>query len=134
MRKETLGLANAVERAAARSRQMRARASNIVDVAAERSRNVYDGAVNEAAEAMSSASDTLEVVGERAQSTGNAIRKRSKRAARAINRGETNLRAYEPRTIVDSAAAAMRRHSFAFTVAGAAALAYFTLKVIRREA
>lgn len=132
MDKENGGLEGAIARANVRGIQVRARASHMVDEAAERGRRVYDSAVNEAAEAMSSASDKVEAVGEKAHSTGKAIRKRSKRTARAIARGEKNLRDSDPREIVDAAAVAVRRHAFAFAAAGAAVLAFITVKLIRR--
>jgi len=133
MNKENGGLAGTIERASMRGGEVRARASHVVDAAAERGRRVYDSAVNEAAEALSSASDTVEAVGEKAHSTGNAIRKRSKRAARAITRGEKNLRGADPREIVDAATSAVRRHRFAFAVAGVAVLAFVTVKIMHRR-
>ena len=131
MNNEIRGLAGTVERVAKRGREVRAHASNIVDAAAERGRHVYDSTVNGTADAMSSASDTVEAVGEKARSTGIAIRQRSKRAARAIHRREMTLRDSDPRAIVDATAAAVRRHSFAFAVAGAAMLAFLTMKFLR---
>ena len=132
MNSQNSGLTGTVARAAARGNEVRARASDILDAAAERGRRVYDSAVNEAAEALSSASDTVEAVGEKAQSAGNAIRKGSRRAARAITRGEANLRGFDPREMVDAAASAVRRHRFAFAVAGAAVLTFITVKIMRR--
>jgi hypothetical protein len=130
---ETPGLTGAFSRAAVRGAEMRARASGFVDATAERGRRIYDGAVNETADAMSAASDTVESVGEQAHSTGKAIRKSSRRAARAIHRGERNLRASDPAAITATATAAMRRHTFAFAMAGAAVLAFLTMKVLRRR-
>jgi hypothetical protein len=132
MDKEKGGLAGTIARANVRGIQVRARASHLVDAAAERGRRVYDGAVNEAAGALSSASDTVDAVGKRAHSTGEAIRKGSKRTARAITRGEKNLRDSDPREIADAAASAVRRHRFAFAAAGAAVLAFITMKIMRR--
>lgn len=130
---ETPGLAGAFSRAAVRGAAMRARASDLVDATAEQGRRIYDGAVNETADAMSSASDTVETVGEQAHSTGKAIRKNTKRAARALHRGERNLRASDPAAIAATATDAMRRHTFAFAMAGAAVLAFITMKALRRR-
>ena len=132
MDEENGGLAGTIGRANERGIQVRARASHMVDAAAEQGRRVYDSAVNEAAEAMSSASDTVAAVGEKAHSTGKAIRKGSKRTARAITRGGKHLRDSDPREIVDAAAGAVRRHRFAFAAAGAAVLAFITMKLMRR--
>ena len=133
MDKENGRLAGTIAQASQRGSEVRARALNIVDAAAERGRRVYDSAVNEAAGALSSASGTVEAVGEKAHSTGNAIRKGSKRTARAITRGEKNLRGADPRAIADAAASAVRRHRLAFAVAGAAVLTFITVKIMRRR-
>ncbi len=132
MVKENPGFAGTFARAQARGKEMRARASDIADDAAVRGRRVYDIAVNEAAEAMSSASDTVEAVGTKAHAAGKVIRKDAKRAARAITRGEMNLRHSDPRVIADAATATVRRHGFAFAVAGAAVLAFLMMRIVRR--
>ena len=133
MDNENRGLAGTVARAAVRGREVRARASGIVDAAAERGRRVYDSAADGTADAMSSASEAVEAVGERAHAAGNGIRKNTKRAARAITRGEKNVRGSDPRDIVDATTAAVRRHGFAFAMAGAAVLAFLTVKIMRRS-
>lgn len=132
MTKETLGLARTVQRATERGREVRARASDIVDAAAERGRRAYDTAVNGTADVMATASDTVEAVGQKAHTAGTGIRRSTKRAARAMTRGEKNLRRSDPGDIVDAAAAAVRRHQVAFAVVGAAMLAFITVRIMRR--
>jgi hypothetical protein len=132
MDKQNSGLAVTGARAGTRRDELRTRASDFIESAAERGRRVYDSAVNEAAEALSSASDTAETVGDRARSAGNAIRKSSRRAARAIHRGEASLRGADPRAMVEAAASSVRRHRVAFALAGAPVLAFITVKVMRR--
>ena len=133
MSKENSRLAGTVERVVAQGSEVRARASDLVGAAAERGRRVYDSAVNGTAEALSSASTKVEAAGEKAHSAGNAIRRSSKRAARAIARSERSLRDSDPRDLVDAAASAVRRHRYAFAVAGAAVLTFITVKIMRRR-
>jgi hypothetical protein len=93
----------------------------------------YEGVTGEAADAMASVAESVTAVGDSARSAGQSIRRRSKVAARAIDRSGKKLRASDPDQLLESAAASVRRHRFAVAVAGAAVLTLVMVSVLRNR-
>jgi len=116
------------------SSNVQARAADVIDGASESAHRAYEGVTGEAADAMASVAESVTAVGDTARSAGRAIRRRTKVAARAIDRSGKKLRDSDPDQILESAAASMQRHRFALAVAGAAVLAFAMVSVLRRKA
>jgi hypothetical protein len=130
MDQEKRGVAGMLGRA---SGNVQARAADVIDGASESAHRAYEGVTGEAADAMASVAESVTAVGDTARSAGQAIRRRTKRAARAIGRGGKKLRDSDPDQILESAAASVQRHRFALAVAGAAVLAFVAVSVLRRK-
>jgi hypothetical protein len=131
MDQEKRGVAGMLGRA---SGNVQARAAEVIDGASESAHRAYEGVTGEAADAMSSVAESVTAVGDTARSAGQAIRRRTKRAARAIDRGGKKLRDSDPDQIIESAAASVQRHRLALAVAGAAVvLAFVAVSVLRRR-
>lgn len=127
---ETGGIAGRLGRA---SGNAQARAAEMIDGASESAHRAYGGVTAEAADAMASVAESVTAAGDSARSAGQAIRRRTKLAARAIDRGGKKLRDSDPDEILESAVASVQRHRFAFAVAGAAVLAFFAVSILRRK-
>ena len=113
------------------SGNVQARAVEVMDGASAGAHRAYEGVTGEAADAMASVAESVTAVGDSARSAGQAIRRRSKVAARAIDRGGKKLRDSDPDLILESAAASVQRHPFAFAFAGAAVLALVMVSLLR---
>jgi hypothetical protein len=113
------------------SGNVQARAVEVMDGASAGAHRAYEGVTGEAADAMASVAESVTAVGDSARSAGQSIRRRSKVAARAIDRSGKKLRASDPDQLLESAVASVQRHRFAFAVAGAAVLALVTVSVLR---
>jgi hypothetical protein len=124
MDQQKRGIADRLGRA---SGNVQARAVEVMEGASESAHRAYEGVTAEAADAMASVAESVTAAGDTARSAGQAIRRRTKVAARAIDRGGKKLRESDPDQILESAAASLQRHRIAFAVAGAAVLAFFVL-------
>jgi hypothetical protein len=124
MDQEKRGIAGRLGRA---SGNVQARAVEVMEEASESAHRAYEGVTAEAADAMASVAESVTAAGDTARSAGQAIRRRTKVAARAIDRGGKKLRESDPDQILESAAASLQRHRIAVAVAGAAVLAFFVL-------
>jgi len=115
------------------SGNVQARAADVIDGASESAHRAYEGVTGGAADAMASVAESVTAVGDTARSAGQAIRRRTKSAARAIDRGGKKLRDSDPDQILESTAASVQRHRFALAVASAAVLAFVAVSVLRRN-
>lgn len=109
------------------------RAAEVMDGASQTAHRAYEGVTDEAADAMASVAESVTAVGDSARSAGQEIRRRSKRAARAIDRGGERLRDSDPDLIVESALASVRRHRFALGIVAATGLTFLAMSVLRRR-
>ena len=115
------------------SGNVQARAADVIDGASKSAHRAYEGVTGGAADAMASVAESVTAVGDTARSAGQAIRRRTKSAARAIDRGGKKLRDSDPDQILESTAASVQRHRFALAVASAAVLAFVAVSVLRRN-
>lgn len=108
-------------------------AAEVMEGASESAHRAYGGATGEAADALASVAGSVTAVGDTAHSTGKAIRRGTKRAARSIDRGGKKVRKSDPDEILEAAAASVQRHRFTLAVAGAAVLTYATVSFLWRK-